>query len=157
MIYFPQLGYLCAVPLPDEFPNPTMDRATPPGWQFQFSTEISIYYKNQEMRDLDAHVGDLHGFIVDREVELVQAMLEQVLKVQDTLCDVAEVLAEVDVLLAFADCANTRECAPSASRKRPICWGTSADGWKRPLITDSNVIRIDQGKHPLVQQCVDHL
>lgn len=107
VIYFPQLGYLCAVPLPDVFPNPTMDAATPPGWQFQFSTEISIYYKNQEMRDLDTHVGDLHGFIVDREVELVQEMLEHVLQVQETLCDVADVLAELDVLLAFADAART--------------------------------------------------
>ena len=87
-----------------------MDRATPAGWQFQFSTEISVYYKNQEMRDLDTHVGDLHGFIVDREVELVQVMLEQVLVVQETLCDVADVLAELDVLLAFADAARTCEC-----------------------------------------------
>lgn len=86
-----------------------MDQATPAGWQFQFSTEISVYHKNQEMRDLDTHVGDLHGFIVDREVEIVQEMLEQVLKVQETLCDVADVLAELDVLLAFADAARACE------------------------------------------------
>lgn len=92
-----------------------MDRATPAGWQFQFSTEISIYYKNQEMRDLDAHVGDLHGFIVDREVELVQEMLERVLEVQHTLCEVADVLAELDVLLAFAEAARIRKFCVSTT------------------------------------------
>lgn len=80
----------------------------PVGWQFQFSTEVSIYLKNQEMRDLDAHLGDLHGFIVDREVEIIQELLLKVMIIEETLNDVGDVLAELDCLLAFADA--TKQC-----------------------------------------------
>ena len=85
-----------------------MEKAMPVGWQFQFSTEVSIYLKNQEMRDLDAHLGDLHGFIVDREVEIIQELLLKVMIIEETLNDVGDVLAELDCLLAFADA--TKQC-----------------------------------------------
>lgn len=110
VVYFPQLGYLCAVPLPqgeDAFADERLE-ATPHGWLYQFTTEVSIYYKNQEMHDLDIHLGDVHGYIVDREVELVQDMLLKVLDVQEVLCQCADSLAELDVLLAFAEAG--RQC-----------------------------------------------
>ena len=108
VVYFPQLGYLCAVPLPEEYPNHDMERAAPSGWQFQFSTEVSVYYKSQEMRDLDEHLGDLHGFIVDRDVEIIQELLDKILSIEGVLINVGEILAELDCLLAFADA--KRQC-----------------------------------------------
>jgi DNA mismatch repair protein MSH5 len=91
-------------------------KAPPQGWQFQFSTEMSVYYKNSKMRDLDRDIGDLHGFIVDREVELMQQLMVKVLEMEVTLTAVGEVLAELDCLLAFADA--TRQCeSPSFSAK----------------------------------------
>ena len=61
------------------------------------------------MRDLDEYLGDLHGFILDREVELVQEMLEKIMKHAGTFDDVSNIIAEMDVLLAFADA--SRQCA----------------------------------------------
>lgn len=105
------LGFLCAVPIPENFPNPEMDAATPTGWAFQFSTEVSVYYKCQETRDLDEHLGDLHGFIIDREVEIIQALTDTVMEHEKVLVEVSDILAEMDALLAFADA--TRECKSS--------------------------------------------
>lgn len=82
----------------------------PQGWLYQFSTEISVYFKNQEMHDLDAHLGDRYGFILDREVELTHEMLSKVVSVQNVLNECAEILAEIDVLLALADAARQRDC-----------------------------------------------
>lgn len=66
------------------------------------------------MRDLDEYLGDLHGFILDREVELVQEMLEKIMKHAGTFEDVSNIIAEMDVLLAFADasrqCENSHVC-----------------------------------------------
>lgn len=84
-----------------------MEAATPRDWQQQWRTEISIYYKCNEMRELDEYLGDIHGFIVDREVELVSEMLDQIVQAEDVLIHTCEVLAELDVLLAFADAAKT--------------------------------------------------
>lgn len=105
MVYFPQLGYLCAIPLPEVYPNEEMERHTPHNWQFNFNTEVSIYYKNPQMRDLDATVGDIHGFIVDREVEIMHELLCKVVDCAGMLYNVADVVAELDCLLAFADAA----------------------------------------------------
>lgn len=57
---------------------------------------------------VDQHLGDLHGFIVDREVEIIQELTNKVLKSEKTLVLASEVLAEIDALLAFADA--TRQC-----------------------------------------------
>ena len=64
------------------------------------------------MNDLDTHLGDLYGYILDREVELTQEMLDKVVSVQDVLNNCAEILAEIDVLLALADAARQRESEP---------------------------------------------
>jgi DNA mismatch repair protein MSH5 len=109
VVYFPQLGYLCAVPVPEDDDVQQLQAIAPTGWQFQFSTEISVYFKNQEMHDLDTHIGDLYGYILDREVELTQEMLDKVVSVQDVLNDCAEILAEIDVLLALADATRQRK------------------------------------------------
>ncbi|KAL7005550.1 hypothetical protein EMMF5_004955 [Cystobasidiomycetes sp. EMM_F5] len=114
VVYFPQLGYLCAIPLTDRANDDPAAPQTPPGWTQQFETEVSIYYKNTEMRDLDEWIGDLHGFILDREVEIIQEMLLRALKQEDVFREVSDILAEIDVLLSFADaskqCEQSLEC-----------------------------------------------
>lgn len=66
------------------------------------------------MRDLDEWIGDLHGFILDREVEIIQEMLLRALKQEDVFREVSDILAEIDVLLSFADaskqCEQSLEC-----------------------------------------------
>ena len=93
-------------PIPEDDDGQGLQALAPNGWQFQFSTEISVYFKNQEMDDLDTHIGDLYGYILDREVEVTQEMLDKVVSVQYVLIGGAEMLAEIDVLPALADAAS---------------------------------------------------
>jgi len=66
--YFPQIGYLCAIPFPSQ--SGSVDPSTLEDWEFQFSTDTEEHYKNELMRDLDHHYGDLATAIDDREIEL---------------------------------------------------------------------------------------
>lgn len=68
VIYFPQLGYLIVVPL-----DPVTGRGrfegggtSENGWLYMFSTEDKVYYKSEEMKEMDEHFGDLYGMICGR-------------------------------------------------------------------------------------------
>ena len=94
---------------------------------------------------MDLHIGDLHSAIVgeysflshvllkvnslyiDREIEIVQVLQEKVLVHDKAMGNACDICAELDCLISFA----------SASR--------SYD-YKRPLLTEENVIDIKQGR-----------
>ena len=97
------------------------------------------------MLDMDLHIGDLHSAIVgeysflshillkvnslyiDREIEIVQVLQEKVLVHDKAMGNACDVCAELDCLISFA----------SASRSYDF---------KRPLLTEENVIDIKQGR-----------
>ncbi|KAF5369357.1 hypothetical protein D9758_002767 [Tetrapyrgos nigripes] len=150
VVYFPQLGitnlrcyttgtdfvgFLICVPMREEWHSQAGFQALD-GWSFQFSSESHVYFKSQEMQDMDAHVGDLHSLIVDREIEVVQGLLEEVLVHYDAMCAICDVCAELDCLLAFADASNL-------------------GGYRRPHMVEENIIDIVQGRHPLQEMVVD--
>ncbi|KAI9001871.1 muts domain V-domain-containing protein [Hyaloraphidium curvatum] len=127
-IYFPQLGFLVTVPL-----QPTWRTAADfeiPGLQYQFCTANTVYYKSDRMRALDAELGDVHGLIADREIELMHQLSEAVLEHGGMMVRACEALAELDCLLAFA----------AAARKH---------GYARPAMTDANVLLVRGARHPL--------
>ncbi|PCH40222.1 nucleoside triphosphate hydrolase protein [Wolfiporia cocos MD-104 SS10] len=103
------------------------------GWSFQVS---HVYFKSQEMHDMDAHIGDLHSSIVDREIEIVQSLLEKIIVFDKALSHISDVCAELDCLLSFAEAA--RGC-----------------NYVRPHMTEGNIIDIKQGRHPLQELVVD--
>ncbi|KAI0670991.1 DNA mismatch repair protein MutS [Trametes maxima] len=125
VVYFPQLGFLVCVPMRDEWQGEAGITVLD-GWSFQ----------SQEMHDMDIHIGDLHPAIVDREIEIVQSLQERILGFAPEIGHVCDVCAELDCLLSFA----------AASR--------SYD-YRRPCMTESNVIDIRQGRHPLQELVVD--
>ncbi|KAG7088348.1 hypothetical protein E1B28_012352 [Marasmius oreades] len=135
VVYFPQLGFLICVPLREEWQSEE-DIKTMNGWTFQFSSESQVYFKSQEMHDMDSHIGDLHSLIVDREIEIVQDLLEEVLVHDETIRRVCDVCAELDCLLAFADVSSAYE-------------------YRRPIMVEENMIEIVQGRHPLQEMVVD--
>jgi DNA mismatch repair protein MSH5 len=81
---------------------------------------------------MDVHVGDLHSTIVDRELEIIQELLEEVLKYDEAISVACDVCAELDCLLSFSE----------ASR---------IYNFTRPEMTEENVIDIAQGR------CVAHV
>ena len=76
---------------------------------------------------MDAHIGDLHSTIVDRELEIVQDLLEEVLKCDETIRNACDVCAELDCLLSFA----------AASRQYD---------YRKPEIVQENILKVIQGR-----------
>lgn len=97
---------------------------------------------------MDRHIGDLHPAIVgmsidqqrlarvnlmilhlltDREIEIVQQLLDKVLLHKDTISQACDVCAELDCLLSFAE-------------------ATRIYGYRRPTMTEENVLCIRQGR-----------
>ncbi|KIL63255.1 hypothetical protein M378DRAFT_187097 [Amanita muscaria Koide BX008] len=132
VVYFPQLGFLICIPMLEEWHTTGIQEVD--GWSFQSSEHA--YFKSQEMYDLDLHIGDLHSMIVDREIEIVQDLLNEVLQSSQAINQACTVYAELDCLLSFA----------IASR---------AYNYVRPIMVDDNIIDIKQGRHPLQEQVVD--
>ncbi|KAF4590716.1 MutS protein msh5 [Pleurotus pulmonarius] len=125
VVYFPQLGYLICVPMLEDWKGEGGIEAID-GWVFQFSSNDYVYFKSQEMRDMDTHIGDLHSAIVDREIEVIQDLLERILVHMDGINHACDVCAELDCLLAFAQ-------------------ASIAYNYKRPYMVDENIIDISQG------------
>ncbi|PAV17141.1 dna mismatch repair msh5 [Pyrrhoderma noxium] len=135
VVYFPQLGFLICVPMREEWATEqgidVLD-----GWFFQFSSETHVYFKSEQMHDMDLHIGDLHPAIVDREIEIIQALLDKILQFDDAIAAACDACAELDCLLCFADAARLYN-------------------YNRPFMTEDNIVYIQQGRHPLQEQVVD--
>ncbi|OCB88935.1 hypothetical protein A7U60_g3890 [Sanghuangporus baumii] len=134
VVYFPQLGFLICTPMKEGWVNSSVDVFE--GWSFQFSSETHVYFKSSEMHDMDRHIGDLHPSIVDREIEIIQTLLEKILQFADPISQACDACAELDCLLCFAE----------ASRMH---------NYRRPTMTEDNVLYVRQGRHPLQEQVVD--
>ena len=87
----------------------------------------SCFCRGSNSSDLDVHIGDLHSIIVDREIEIVQELLNEILQSSEVINRACSVCAELDCLLSFA----------AASR---------ANNYVRPMMVDANIIDIKQGR-----------
>ncbi|CAG8786426.1 15533_t:CDS:10, partial [Racocetra persica] len=134
VIYFPQLGYLVTVPLKPEWKDEEDFKID--GLYYQFSTATTVYYKNDKMKELDEYLGDIHGLIVDREIEIMQKLQDRILEYVSLFLNSSAVCAELDCILSFAE---------SARRY----------GYNRPIVTDENVLIIEKGRHPLQELCIN--
>jgi DNA mismatch repair protein MSH5 len=76
---------------------------------------------------MDVHIGDLHSTIVDRELEIMQELLDQVVAHEVSMTAACDVCAELDCLLALAH----------ASR---------ANNYVRPEMVQDNMIEIIGGR-----------
>jgi DNA mismatch repair protein MSH5 len=76
---------------------------------------------------MDAHIGDLHSLIVDREIEILQEMLEEILVCSSWMAVACDVCAELDCLLAFAEASRTYN-------------------YRRPTMVSESVIDVTQGR-----------
>jgi DNA mismatch repair protein MSH5 len=76
---------------------------------------------------MDIHIGDLHSLIVDREIEIAQTLLEEILVHDAAMSHACDVCAELDCLLAFADVSRSYD-------------------YRRPEMVEDNIIDIVQGR-----------
>ncbi|KAF9297295.1 MutS protein msh5 [Linnemannia elongata] len=134
VIYFPQLGYLITVPRNPEWK--TEEDYQLEGLTVQFSTESTVYYKNATMRELDEHLGDIHGLIVDREIDILQALQERIIENSQLLVTCSDLCAELDVLVSLARVARLHN-------------------YRCPTMVEGTILKIMNGRHPLQELVVD--
>jgi DNA mismatch repair protein MSH5 len=65
--------------------------------------------------------------IVDRELEIIQALLEEILVYDKAMNHACDVSAELDCLLAFADASKNYD-------------------YRKPIMVDDNIIDITRGR-----------
>ncbi|GAA6016434.1 hypothetical protein JCM11491_002410 [Sporobolomyces phaffii] len=131
-VYFPQLGFL--IRTQPAIPTDVLEHESNSAFEFQFESEHCAYYKNDQCRDLDRHIGDLQSLVSDKEIEIVQALLEQVEAVEGSVKATVRVLAEFDCLLSFAEAARDND-------------------WTRPRMTEEPILKVQGGRHPLAELC----
>lgn len=135
VLYFPQIGFLTTVPLDPETGGAVYDGGYESPWERMFSTEEQAYFKNDEMREMDDHFGDLYGIISDREIEISHELAQHVLEYETLLTTASDICGEVDSLLALAQ----------GAKMYNLC---------RPRVTHENVIHIKAGRHMLQELTV---
>ncbi|KAI8973857.1 DNA mismatch repair protein MutS [Pilobolus umbonatus] len=130
VVYFPQLGYLITLPNTiqiDQYPEVSR-------FDLQFTTAQNYYYKNNKVRELDSSIGDIHAMIIDKEIELIQSLSEEIISYSTQLLTTVRALSELDCLISLAVVA-------------------SRFNYCQPTITDSDDLIIVEGRHPLQELC----
>ncbi|KAG2129489.1 DNA mismatch repair protein MutS [Suillus clintonianus] len=145
VVYFPQLGFLICIPMQEEWRSEEGIKVLD-GWGFQVSLDAvradlnaHVYFKSEEMHvgaSFDHFISVRDSRATDREIEIVQELLERILVFSEGMRHTCDICAELDCLLAFAE----------ASRAYNYC---------RPQMSEDPIIDIDQGRHPLQEQVVD--
>lgn len=98
VVYFPQLGYLTAVPILHQYELSGLFT----DWELVFTTDKIAYFKNPWMRQLDEQLGDIHAEIVDCEIEIYEEIRQGLLKMRNQLELHYKELCELDCLTAVA-------------------------------------------------------
>ncbi|GMK58756.1 hypothetical protein CspeluHIS016_0601980 [Cutaneotrichosporon spelunceum] len=124
VIYLPQMGCFVAAC------NMYRRELIPPDWSPQFEAKNQTYFKTPQMENLDDHYGDLLNITIDLEIEWVQRLIQRLDPLEWQLMSLANAIAEVDCLLAFAT-------------------ATVRLSLKRPNMTDEPTLKIRNGWHPL--------
>lgn len=106
-------------------------------YTLEFTEGDKTYFKSPRMTELDSKFGDMEGSLKDLELDIVRQFEEVVIKQCDLLKYIAKILAEVDAFIALAITANHYNLV-------------------KPKITQRPGIEIINGRHMLVEFCLDN-
>jgi DNA mismatch repair protein MSH5 len=117
VIYFPQIGFLTVIPLDESTGRGVHEGELDPenAWVRMFSTEAKVYYKSNEMREMDDQLGDVYGMIcgkfpyestlwtwnnpfADKEIEIIYSLAQRVLYYKDLITTCSDLCGELDRL-----------------------------------------------------------
>ncbi|KAH9002749.1 DNA mismatch repair protein MutS [Lactarius hatsudake] len=135
VVYFPQLGFLVCVPMLEEWRSGDGIEVLDDARQVSLFIMRTVF-ASKPAKDLDKHLGDLYPLIIDRELEIIHELAESVLPFAEAISNACDICAELDCLLCFAEATNLYN-------------------YRRPRMSNENVIKIQQGRHPLQEQTVD--
>ncbi|KAL1518771.1 hypothetical protein AB1Y20_003055 [Prymnesium parvum] len=159
--YVPQLGFMLKLP----------NVSAAPIWSdvdldLQFENEGECYCKTNKVRELDASIGDISTHISDVESHIVRLLEVELLRSLPALREAQQTLAELDALLSLASCARDMGLTrPILCQESAACLSAFFLSPMHALTLPSfptlnlfeNVLQIDKGFHPLLQQRVPQL
>ncbi|KAL9090364.1 MAG: hypothetical protein Q9159_001991 [Coniocarpon cinnabarinum] len=135
VVYLPQIGFLIALPKDEETGAALFEGLDSEVWEKMFASDDLVYYKDDKMRAMDNHFGDLFTEICDREIEIIHELALEVMKFEESLIAASELCAELDCYLTLAE----------GAKRYNLC---------RPRITHENVLAIEGGRHILQELTV---
>ena len=132
VFFMTQIGFLIEIDRRPHFQEPTTYPDLPPDFTLVFNEGDKSYFKDDEMRTLDQEYGDPVSFISDTEQMIVKDIEDDILDCESELRTTFGTLAELDCLLALAECANDLD-------------------FVRPRLQDPSkkCIKIQNGRHPI--------
>ena len=134
VVYFPQLGFLTCLTFHPT--TPTLSELQNTTWDYQFSSENGIYFKNDQMKEMDEQIGDIQHMLIEKEIDILYELIKYirdsilVLKSAQLSCGVIDALASLSI------------CAKSYNLSKPT-------------IVDAKEITFTGGRHLLQEMCVD--
>ncbi|KAG3114792.1 hypothetical protein PI124_g6463 [Phytophthora idaei] len=126
--YIPQVGYVICCESPTTLPD----------FVFQFQEDdTTFYYKDACCRDLDESIGDIYGYILDMQRELLEELTMALLEYESSIHEMTWIMSYLDCLISFASCAKSFN-------------------FTRPQISEGNTLKAIQARHPLQELLVEH-
>lgn len=114
----------------------------PQGFRFMFTQDDDIYFKNPDIEEIDADIGNVDTRIRDKEQLIVNELEEDIFDSEHHLRNIFQMVANLDCLLSFANCSEDLNFV------RPEIIPASND------ISDDSIL-IENGRHPLQELIVD--
>lgn len=134
VIFFPQIGFLISIEHGEEIQTTYTGPLENP-WEQMFTSQTHSYFKTSMMIEMDQQFGDIHGRILDMEIEIIQELGQRVLEYQDALDMTSDMCGELDSFIALV----------SGAQKYNLV---------RPRMSDDNIIKIKGGRHLLQELTV---
>ncbi|OIR57052.1 MAG: DNA mismatch repair protein Msh5 [Amphiamblys sp. WSBS2006] len=128
VVYYPHVGCLVGVPSGEE------EELVGKRLEFVFRTPVESFFKADQMRVLDADIGDVYGEIVDAETDVVQRLFERVREFKEELIAGVEFVGEIDGLQSFEEASRT---------------------YTRPTVTNRREIVLVSSRNALQEACAD--
>ncbi|CAI5732709.1 unnamed protein product [Hyaloperonospora brassicae] len=126
--YIPQVGYVICCESPTTLPD----------FVFQFQEDdTTFYYKDSSCRDLDESIGDIYGYLLDTQRELLEELTVALLEYEGSIHEMTWIMSYLDCLISFASCAKSFN-------------------FTRPQINEGTTFKATQARHPLQELLVEH-
>lgn len=135
IVYIPQIGFLLSREQ-DLEADPNQLFIIPNEWREVFRTESHVYYKTEEVINLDEQFGDIFELIQDREIEIIQQLQEKLLQYEEPIIQISRAVVVLDCLCSLSEVSQL-------------------NSYVRPNIVTHDTLEIIKGRNPLVETAVD--
>eukprot|EP00835_Amoeboradix_gromovi_P001398 NODE_63_length_25098_cov_0.440498.p2 type:complete len:759 gc:universal NODE_63_length_25098_cov_0.440498:21490-23766(+) len=134
VVYFPQLGFLTCLTFSNNvFPDAEILDQSP--WNLQFESQNGIYFKNEQMVEMDDQIGDIQQMLVEKEIDILYQLIVYIRLSLDILIKAEKSCGIIDALASLAVSAKLYNLS-------------------KPTIVDEMEITFKEGRHLLQEMCV---